>query len=247
MRPIDQFSFKMRIALVGYGKMGQTIEKMAIERGNSISKIIDVSNADEITEINPDNTDVAIEFTSPASAYGNIMKLLEQKVSVVCGSTGWLDKRSEVNAYCIENDSTFFYASNFSLGVNIFFKLNEYLARLMEGKGYEASVEDIHHIHKLDAPSGTGITIAEGLINSNSDYIGWTEGKSNEASELGIISKREGEVPGTHSVVYQSAIDEIKITHEAHNRKGFAMGAVMVAEWLKDKKGVLSMEDFLNL
>ncbi len=236
----------MRIALVGYGKMGQLIEKLSIERGNTISKIIDLNNLSEITDITTDNTDVVIEFTSPESAFNNIMSALKQKVPVVSGSTGWLDKVSEVEQYCKTNDGTFFYASNYSLGVNIFFKVNKYLAELIAGKGYKASVEDIHHIHKLDAPSGTGITIAEGIIEKNKDLSSWKEGEANDSSILSIYSKREGEVPGTHSVNYTSEIDDIKITHEAHTRKGFAMGAVMVAEWLVDKKGVFSMDDYLN-
>lgn len=236
----------MRIALVGYGKMGQLIEKLALERGNTISKIIDVSNIDEIDDITPDNTDAAIEFTSPESAFSNIMAVLKQKVPVVSGSTGWLEKKKEVEDYCEQNGSTFFYASNFSLGVNIFFKVNKYLAELMSGKGYNTSVEDIHHIHKLDAPSGTGITIAEGIIEKTNGLKDWVEGGSNDTSKLSIISKREGEVPGTHSVLYKSKIDDIKITHEAHSREGFAMGAVMVAEWLKGKEGVLTMDDYLD-
>ncbi|MEQ6122554.1 4-hydroxy-tetrahydrodipicolinate reductase [Reichenbachiella sp. MALMAid0571] len=236
----------MRIALVGYGKMGQLIEKLAIERGNTISKVIDLNNSSEITEITPDTTDVVIEFTSPESAFNNIMSVLKQKVPVVSGSTGWLDKMPEVEKYCKENSGTFFYASNYSLGVNIFFKVNKYLAELMAGKGYKVSVEDIHHIHKLDAPSGTGITIAEGIIEKNKDLSSWKEGEASDSSVLSIYSKREGEVPGTHSVNYTSEIDDIRITHEAHTRKGFAMGAVMVAEWLSDKKGVFNMDDYLN-
>lgn len=236
----------MKIALVGYGKMGQLIEKLAKERGNTISKIIDVSNIEEVADISPGNTDVAIEFTSPESAFGNIMAVLKQKVPVVSGSTGWLEKKIEVENYCEQNGTTFFYASNFSLGVNIFFKLNKYLAELMSGKGYATSVEDIHHIHKLDAPSGTGITIAEGIVEKSKNLDSWVEGDSNDPDKLSIISKREGEVPGTHSVLYTSRIDDIKITHEAHTREGFALGAVMVAEWLKGKKGVLTMDDYLD-
>ncbi|MFT7037117.1 MAG: 4-hydroxy-tetrahydrodipicolinate reductase [Cyclobacteriaceae bacterium] len=236
----------MKIALVGYGKMGQLIEKLALERGNTISKIIDVSNVEEIKDITPENTDVAIEFTSPESAFNNIMAVLKQKVPIVSGSTGWLEKKVEVEDYCKQNGTTFFYASNFSLGVNIFFKVNKFLAELMSGKGYNTSVEDIHHVHKLDAPSGTGITIAEGIIEKTNGLNGWIEGNSEDPSKLGIISKREGEVPGTHSVLYKSRIDNIKITHEAHTREGFAMGAVMVAEWLKGKKGVLTMDDYLD-
>lgn len=236
----------MKIALVGYGKMGKLIEQLAKERGNTISKIIDINNAGEIADITPDNTDVVIEFTAPESAFGNIMGVLKQGVPVVSGSTGWLSKKPEVEAYCKENDGTFFYASNYSLGVNIFFKINQYLAGLMSGKGYNTSVYDLHHIHKLDAPSGTGITIAEGIIGNNKDFDGWIEGPANEEGKVSIYSKREGEVPGTHSVHYTSEIDDIKITHEAHSRKGFAMGAVMVAEWIKGKKGVLNMDDYLN-
>lgn len=236
----------MKIALIGYGKMGKLIEQLAKERGNTISKIIDISNAAEIADITPENTDVVIEFTAPESAYDNIMSALKQGVPVVSGSTGWLAKKPAVEAYCRENGGAFFYASNYSLGVNIFFKINQYLAGLMSGKGYDTSVNDIHHIHKLDSPSGTGITIAEGIIENNKDYDGWIEGPANESGKVSIHSKREGEVPGTHSVHYTSEIDDIRITHEAHSRKGFAMGAVMVAEWIKGKKGVLSMDDYLN-
>ncbi|MDP4679480.1 MAG: 4-hydroxy-tetrahydrodipicolinate reductase [Cyclobacteriaceae bacterium] len=236
----------MNIALIGYGKMGQLIEKIAVGRGNTISKIIDVKNIEEIADINANNTDVAIEFTGPDSAFNNIMAVLNQKVSVVSGSTGWLDKKGQVEDFCNKNEAAFFYASNFSLGVNIFFKVNKYLAELMSGKGYTTSVEDIHHIHKLDAPSGTGITIAEGIIEKSEQFKSWVEGESNNPSRLAIISKREGEYPGTHSVLYSSNIDDIKITHEAHTREGFASGAVMVAEWMKGKKGILTMDDYLD-
>ncbi len=236
----------MRIALIGHGKMGKLIEKIALERGNTISKIVDVNNDVSLEEVTPENTDVAIEFTAPEAAYTNIMTLLKQGVAVVSGSTGWLDKKAEVEQYCQENGGTFFYASNFSLGVNVFFKINQYLAGLMSGKGYSVAVEDIHHVHKLDSPSGTAITIAEGILKENQELRSWAEGEANDSSVLGIYSKREGEVPGTHSVTYTSEIDDIKITHEAHSRKGFATGAVMVAEWLKGKKGVLGMDDFLD-
>jgi len=237
----------MNIALVGYGKMGKAIEQILIERGHNVSYIIDGENAEEINAIKPDNTDVVIEFTSPESAYQNIMTCLKNGVAVISGSTGWLDKYEEVKKYVLSNNGAFFYGSNYSLGVNIFFKLNKVLAQLMDGKDYKASMLEIHHTQKLDAPSGTAITLAEGMIDNLSKKEGWVNDQTNDIDKIGIISERTENVPGTHDVQYESEVDTLKISHVAHSRKGFALGAVIAAEWVKDKEGVFSMDDLLNL
>lgn len=237
----------MRVALVGYGKMGKAIEEILIERGHSVSKKISIDNPAELEEITPENTDVAIEFTAPESAFSNIMSCLKNGVAVVSGSTGWLDKYDEVKEFTESNDGAFFYGSNYSLGVNIFFKLNEYLAKLMSGREYDASMVEIHHTQKLDAPSGTAISLAEGLINNHDKKSSWVNEKTNQEDQLGIVSERIENVPGTHDVQYDSEVDFIKISHVAHSRKGFALGAVIAAEWIQGKKGVFSMDDLLNL
>ncbi|MGL1888051.1 MAG: 4-hydroxy-tetrahydrodipicolinate reductase [Reichenbachiella sp.] len=237
----------MKVALVGYGKMGQTIEAILVERGHTISKIISINNPEEMIEITSDNTDAVIEFTAPESAFNNISSCLKNGVPVVSGSTGWLDHYDEVKKYTEENNGAFFYASNYSLGVNIFFKLNEYLAKLMSGKEYTPSMVEIHHTQKLDAPSGTAITLAEGLMANTDKITGWVNEPTNQKDQLSIVSERIEKVPGTHDVQYDSEVDQIKISHVAHSRKGFALGAVIAAEWLKDKKGVFSMNDLLNL
>jgi 4-hydroxy-tetrahydrodipicolinate reductase len=236
----------MRIGLVGYGKMGQTIEKVLLSRGHSIAKVINIDNVGEISAISNDNTDVVIEFTSPESAFENIMSCLKNKVPVVSGSTGWLDRFGEVEKYCEDYQAGFFYASNYSLGVNIFFKLNEHLAKMMNGRGYESSMVEIHHTQKLDAPSGTAITLAEGLIANTKDKNNWVNEESSNPQALQIISERIDKVPGTHDVSYDSDVDTIKISHVAHSRKGFALGAVLAAEFLVGKSGVFSMDDLLK-
>ena len=238
----------MNIALIGYGKMGKAIEKIAIERGHSISVKIDVSNSNDLHSEGFLNSDVAIEFTRPESALDNILHCCKSKIPVVVGTTGWLDSLDKVKSECELNDTTVFYASNFSIGMNITFALNEKLAHWMnELKEYEVSIDEIHHIHKLDHPSGTAISLADGIINGLDRKSHWENETSNNNNALSIISHREGEVPGTHTVEYKSDIDRLVIKHEAFNRTGFALGAVKVAEWLPGNTGILEMKDFLNI
>lgn len=235
-------SDKMKIGLFGYGKMGQLLDKLATEQGDEIVARIDGPDSDPPL----DQMDVAIDFSLPESAFDNISLCLKAGVPVVSGTTGWLDRYEEAVALCGETGGALLYASNFSLGVNLFFALNEQLARLMQNApGYAVHLEETHHIHKLDAPSGTAITLAEGVVE-NSDYPAW---KPEEAPGLGlpIRSIREGEVPGTHVVSWSSPVDRIDITHTAHNREGFARGALFAASWLVGKQGVFSMKDVLNL
>jgi len=232
----------MRIALFGYGKMGQMIEQVALNRGHEI-----IAKIDEHTQnINFSSMDVAIDFSMPEAAFGNISKCIKNNVPIISGTTGWLDNYNDAVTLCKENDGAFIYASNFSLGVNIFFELNNYLAKMMKKlPEYKASLEEIHHTQKLDAPSGTAITLAEGIIK-NSSYTQW---KLDETSEniISITSKRIGTTPGTHTVAYDSDVDSIEIKHTAHNREGFALGAVIAAEWIIGKTGIFSMRDVLNL
>lgn len=239
---------KLRIALVGYGKMGKEIEKIALERGHSINFRINKDNTTDILRITPNNTDVAIEFTTPGSAFENLQKLILQKVSVVCGTTGWINRKSEIEKLAMQNETAFLYSSNFSLGVNLFFKLNEWFAQLMNKYPiYNLSIEEIHHTEKKDAPSGTAITLAESIIQNNSLKTAWVSGFSSKENEVGIISKREPNIAGTHIVRYQNEIDCIEIKHEAYSRKGFALGAVLAAEYIAGKKGIFSMKDVLQL
>lgn len=237
----------MKILLLGYGKMGKTIEKIALERGHSIVGKIDLSNRSEMDELGKADVDVAIEFSAPESAYENITYCLKKGWPIVCGTTGWLEHRSEIEALCQSEKGAFFYASNYSIGVNLFFRLNRQLAQLMKGHGYQASMTEIHHIHKLDAPSGTAITLAEGLIAEDSSLKGWTLAPENEGGLIQIKAEREGEVPGTHIIRYESEVDKIEIAHTAHSRAGFALGAVISAEWLPDKQGVFGMDDLLKI
>ena len=232
----------MNIALLGYGKMGRLIEQIAIERGHRISAIKDIDRP----EIDYNNTDIAIDFSTPDIAVENIKDGLQNGIPVISGTTGWLNHYDEITALCGKLEGAFLYASNFSLGVNVFFALNSYLAKLMGSLSpYKASLEETHHIHKLDAPSGTAITLAESIID-HTNYKSWSLEEESEDSLL-IKSKRLGEVPGTHRVVYSSAVDDIEIKHMAHSREGFALGAVIAAEWIRGKKGVFSMSDVLNL
>jgi 4-hydroxy-tetrahydrodipicolinate reductase len=234
----------MKIILLGYGKMGKTIERIALERGHTISARIDVGNQHELDRA---TGDVAIEFSHPDAAFGNITKCLKRSIPVVCGTTGWLDRRAEVEALCNTSDGSFFYASNFSLGVNIFFKLNEFLAKLMNTtRGYDVAMEEIHHTEKKDAPSGTAITLAEGILKYTTAKTRWINAEAGGDDEIPIKSLRIGQVPGTHTVVYASPIDDIEIKHTAHSRDGFALGAVLVSEWIQGKKGILNMDDFLK-
>ena len=236
----------MNIALIGYGKMGKEIEQIAISRGHKIALIVDAHNATTFTIDELKKADVAIEFSTPDSALGNIYKCFEAGVPIVVGTTGWLDKLEDVKKKCIEKKQTLFYTSNYSIGVNLFFRLNQQLAKLMNNhKEYNVHMEEIHHVHKLDSPSGTAISLANQVIQQIDEKKKWVNATTNDRNELGIVSKRLDEVPGTHTVTYASAIDEISITHIAHNRKGFALGAVVAAEWVKGKKGIFGMEELM--
>ena len=237
----------MKIALIGYGKMGKEIEKIALSQGHQVVLKIDETTIADFTIENLKKVDAAIEFTTPETAVNNILKCFEANVPVVCGTTGWLKHFDEVSSLCKDNNQAFFYASNYSIGVNLFFRLNEYLAQIMKPySNYTPSMEEIHHIHKKDAPSGTGITLAEGLIKNHGNLKKWALQENAKTGDLPILSKREGEVPGTHIIKYKSACDEITITHEAYNRKGFAEGAVIADAWLVGKKGVFGMNDLLG-
>jgi len=232
----------MKIALLGYGRMGQAIEKVAMERGHEIVIRKDI----EPLEIDLGIADAAIDFSHPTAAFDNIKFCIDNNVAVVSGTTGWLDRFEEIEDYCKKNEGSFIYASNFSIGVNLFFNLNAYLSQMMKNiKGYEVELEEIHHVHKLDAPSGTAISLANDILE-DSKKNKWTIA-SPEKDALHIKVKREGEVPGTHAVNYTSAIDAIEIKHTAFNREGFALGAVVAAEWLQHKKGVFNMKDVLSL
>lgn len=232
----------MNIALVGYGKMGKIIDEIAQSRGHNIVARLSQTPTKETLN----NADVVIEFSNPKAAFENIKVCLENNIPVICGTTGWLDKKPEIEKITLEKNSAFLYGSNFSLGVNLFFALNEKLAKLMSNiNEYSCQLEEIHHIHKLDAPSGTAISIAEGIIE-NSKYEAWKLDETKD-KELGIFAIRENEVPGTHSVFYRSEVDEIEIKHTAFNRNGFALGAVIASEWIVDKKGIFSMKDVLGL
>ncbi|HEA29976.1 MAG TPA: 4-hydroxy-tetrahydrodipicolinate reductase [Leeuwenhoekiella sp.] len=231
----------MNIALLGYGRMGQTIEKIAEDRGHKIGLKVDKNE-----DFSLKNIDVAIDFSIPEAALNNISTCLNNNVPVVSGTTGWLDHYQEMTQLCKKNNGAFLYASNFSVGVNIFFELNKQLAKMMQHvAGYNVSMEEIHHIHKLDAPSGTAISLAEGIME-HSDNTGWVLDKKGK-EKITINAVREGEIPGTHRISYDSKIDEINIEHKAHSREGFALGAVIAAEWLQDKSGVYSMKDVLGL
>ena len=238
----------MNIALIGYGKMGKAIEAIALERGHTIILKIDVDNAHELTKENIEKADVAIEFTGPHTAYENVIKLLKLGIPVVSGSTGWLDKMSEAKNVCAENSGALLYASNFSIGVNLFFELNKKLAALMyPHKEYGVSLEEIHHTAKVDAPSGTAITLAEQILEVYTEKKEWVNDVEPKDDQLLIISKREDPAPSTHTIFYKSDIDDISITHTAHSRKGFALGAVLAAEYAKGKKGILSMKEVLGV
>jgi 4-hydroxy-tetrahydrodipicolinate reductase len=234
----------MKILLVGYGKMGKTIERVALEKGHQIAGKIDVDNQHELDTV---QADAAIEFSHPDAAFANIKRCLERNIPVVCGTTGWLARKPEIEQLTQQINGTFFYASNYSLGVNIFFKLNEHLARIMKGfNSYNVSMDEIHHTEKKDSPSGTAITLAEGVLKNLDRKKSWVNKESANQQELEIKSFRIDQVPGTHVVKYTSVIDDIEIKHTAHTREGFALGAVMVAEWIQNKKGILSMDDFLK-
>ena len=231
----------MKIALVGYGKMGKIIGDIAEKRGHEIvAKLNETPTAETLN-----NPDVVIEFSNPEVAFNNIKVCLENKIPVICGTTGWLEQKPEIEKIAQENNTSFLYGSNFSLGVNLFFALNEKLADLMKNfSEYNVQLEEIHHTHKKDAPSGTAISLAEGIIKNDQRFSSWKLDET-KGSELGIFAIREDEVPGTHSIFYRSEVDEIEIKHTAFNRNGFALGAVVAAEWIQGKTGNFTMKDVL--
>jgi 4-hydroxy-tetrahydrodipicolinate reductase len=237
----------MNIALIGYGKMGHEIEKVAMQRGHKIISIIDINNPEEFNSPAFKSADVAIEFSMPDSASENYRKCFKANSPVVAGTTGWLEHMDEVKKVCAEQGQTFFYASNYSLGVNIFFALNKYLAKIMNNYPvYDVKIEETHHIHKLDAPSGTAITLAEGLIKEIDRKERWTLETEEKETDVAIHCVREGEVPGIHEIIYESEADILSIKHNSKNRTGLALGAVIAAEFTKGKKGFLGMNNMLK-
>ncbi|MFN8166862.1 MAG: 4-hydroxy-tetrahydrodipicolinate reductase [Bacteroidia bacterium] len=247
----------MKISLIGYGKMGKTIEKLAIERGHTIVRIFDVDNKGDLNETTLKEADVVIEFTQPDQAAGNLRKCFSAGVPVVCGTTGWLKEYSAVKADCEKKNGTLFYASNYSIGVNLFFEINKRLAGLMNNHPQydHVLIHESHHIEKVDSPSGTAITLAEEIMRMTTRWNSWVNYTAEESvdsgkdkkGEIPIFSTREDQVPGTHIVKYFSDVDEIEIIHKALNRQGFALGALAAAEWVSDKKGVFGMRDLLKL
>lgn len=238
----------MRIVLIGYGKMGKAIEEIALQRGHKIILKIDQPNLHEFIKENMAAAEVAIEFTGPHSAFDNIKKCLDFGIPVVCGSTGWTERLEEIKKYCTIQNGAFAYSSNYSVGVNIFFEVNKKLASLMASHHeYEVLIEETHHTQKKDAPSGTAITLAEQILGQVHRKKQWVNELSDNTADLEILSQRMDPAPGTHRIRYSSVIDDIEITHAAHNRTGFATGAVLAAEFIKDKKGFFTMKDVLNL
>lgn len=238
----------MKIAILGYGKMGKEVEKIALSRKHEIVLKIDIDNLHEFTKTKLQSADVAIDFSIPTSAYNNILKCFEADIPIVSGTTGWLDKFDEVIAVCQKQHKSFFYASNYSIGVNLFFHLNKQLARLMSKMpAYNVSIEEIHHVHKLDAPSGTAITLAKGIMEYISRKKNWKLNTPDKEDIINITAKREDEVPGIHTINYESDVDSIEIKHTAKSRKGLAFGAVLAAEYIIGKKGYHTMDDLLKL
>ncbi len=237
----------MKIALIGYGKMGKEIEKIALSRGHQIVSIIDVNSTDNFNSEAFKSADIAIEFSQPAAAFENYKKCFSVNIPVIAGTTGWLEHLGKIKEMCEKEGKTFFYASNYSIGVNVFFAINKYLARIMDQfPEYDVYMREIHHIHKLDSPSGTGITLAEGILENIERKTKWEEGENENPEVLSIHSLREGEVPGIHEIIYESDADIISIKHDAKSRKGFALGAVMAAEFTVGKKGYLTMNDIFK-
>jgi 4-hydroxy-tetrahydrodipicolinate reductase len=237
----------MNIALIGYGRMGHEIEQVAVKRGHAVKLIIDIGNLDDFVPENFTSIDAVIEFTSPESAPGNIMKCLEMKIPVVSGSTGWMKDYNRAVEQCEKSDTSFIHSSNFSVGVNILFRLNTELARIMKKHNeYKVSIEEIHHTKKLDAPSGTAITLSDGIIKADNNYDGWSFPEDKSDKKIPVTSLREGSVPGTHTVEWDSEIDRISLKHEAKGRTGFALGAVLAAEYITWRKGVFTMTDVLG-
>jgi 4-hydroxy-tetrahydrodipicolinate reductase len=238
----------MKIALIGYGKMGKAIEAAGLAKGDTFPLIIDLHNQEDLTPEKLRGVDVVIEFTGPHTAFANIKTCLDAGVPVVSGSTGWLEQWNEVLQYCEEKDGCMIYSSNYSIGVNLFFEANAWLARMMrQYPEYRVSMEEIHHTEKKDAPSGTAITLAEAILAERNDIIRWVNVASEESDQLAIISTRKDPAPGTHMIRYSSPIDDIEITHTAHNRTGFANGALLAAEFTKGRKGVFNMKQVLGI
>lgn len=240
----------MNVLILGYGKMGKIISEIAESRGHRIAAKINIENVGELENVNPDSIDVAIEFSQPEAAFDNVSWAIRNGIPVVCGTTGWLERKPEIENLTQSSNGAFFYASNFSVGVNIFFKINNFLAKIMNGHSeYALRLEEIHHTEKKDAPSGTAISLAEGIIDNMERMKSWKldHEVSDKENTVPITSKRIDPAPGTHIVTYHSDIDDIEIKHTAHSRKGFALGAVLVSEWIKDKKGIFTMNDFLSL
>ena len=237
----------MKAAIIGYGKMGREIEKILLERGHSVALVIDTDNAADLNAANLAQADVALEFTMPTTAYGNIRTCIENATPVVSGTTGWTDRLPELQELCREKGGALFYASNYCLGVNLMFRLNRRLARMMERfDAYDVRIEEIHHTQKKDAPSGTAITLAEGIISEIGRKTGWVNEPSDDLSQIVVTSLREGAVPGTHTVTYESDDDRIELKHTIKNRRTLALGAVVAAEFLCGKKGVYTMDDLLK-
>ncbi|MFK7950865.1 MAG: 4-hydroxy-tetrahydrodipicolinate reductase [Saprospiraceae bacterium] len=237
----------MKIAIIGYGRMGKTIERLAVAKGHEIVLKINIDNIEEFTTENLKKAEVAIEFSQPESAFENIKKCLEAGLPIVSGTTAWLDKLDEAKAICTENNGGFMYASNFSIGVNIFFEVNNYLAKMMNPQTqYEPSLHEVHHTKKLDAPSGTGITLAEGVLKNIDRKESWVNRSIEQLTELALTSERIDPAPGTHVIAYNSDIDTIEIKHTAHSREGFASGAILAAEWIIGKKGCFTMREVLG-
>ena len=234
----------MRIALIGYGKMGQTIERIATINGHEVIQRIDKN--DSVTNIDSGEVDIAIEFTQPDSAFDNLAYCLENNIPVISGTTGWLDKKDQIEALCRKKNGTFLYASNFSIGVNIFFELNDWLASKMNNLSFSSSITEIHHTEKKDSPSGTAITLAEGILNHDASKKSWINEETTDHQQLSIVSERKQNVPGTHTVSYASDLESIEIKHTAHDRSVFAEGVVKVAEWIHTRKGIFTMSDFIN-
>ncbi len=237
----------MKIAIIGYGKMGKVIEKLALERSHEIVLKVNDENLDDFTKENLQKADVAIEFSTPETAFSNVTACFRAGIPVVCGTTAWMDKMKDARAICLAENSAFLYTSNFSIGVNIFFAVSRQLAKMMNAqKQYEVILEEIHHSQKLDSPSGTAISLANDIINSVDRKSSWVNERARSTDELEIVSKRTDKVPGTHHITWNSDVDSIQITHTAHSREGFAAGALAAAEWIIGKKGCFDMKDMLG-
>ncbi len=237
----------MKIAIIGYGKMGKTIDQLATGMGHEIVLKIDQNNQDDFIKANLQQADVAIEFSNPESAFENLSKCIQAGTPVISGTTGWLDKKEAIEVLCKEKNGAFLYASNFSIGVNIFFELNAFLAKMMNQQNqYDPSMVEIHHTQKLDAPSGTAITLAENILQEVRRKSYWINDQSETDNQLSIISERVDKVPGTHTIKYESSVDSIEIKHVAHSREGFARGAIQAAEWIVGKQGCFGMKDVLG-